>query len=182
VLERSLWTYETSAAGGLNIGALSMSGGQVILKNPRGELHRFRYHGFGPGLGMGARAAKSIRLPDLKFPKGQSGSASGSTTDFPGRGWIYRAKPSELTPHDFEGITLYADASAGFLIAEGLTGLIVGLSEKAFIPLIFSPALFSHAISASAKALVLLQGQSEGLIDGAGVGLMIGQLTYVGPY
>jgi hypothetical protein len=179
--KRSLWRYETSSAGGLTIGPLSVSGGQIILKSPQGELHAFRYHGFGPDLGIGTRAPQGIRLPDMKFPKGQAGSASGSTTDFPSSGWIYRSKSSELTPHDFEGITLYADASAGFLIAEGVTALIVGISEKALVPWIFSPGLFSNAVFASAKGLVVLQGQSEGLIDGAGVSFMVGQLSYVGP-
>ncbi|MDR5825532.1 MULTISPECIES: hypothetical protein [unclassified Caballeronia] len=41
--------------------------------------------------------------------------------------------------------------------------------------------LFSHAIAASAKSFVLLQGQSEGLIDGGGIGFMVDHVSCEGP-
>jgi hypothetical protein len=180
MLKRSLWSYETSSAVGASIGPLSVSGGQIFLKDPQGEVHAFKYHGFGPGLGGGRRVPESIRLPDLRLSKGRTGSASGSTTDFPGKGLVYRFNQAELTPRDFEGFTLYADTSAGLLIAEGITGLVVGISERALVPWIMSPGLFSHAVSNTAKGLVVLQGQSEGLIDGVSAGLMVGHVSYVG--
>jgi hypothetical protein len=181
MLNRSLWTCETSSGAGGSIGDLALSSGQIILKSPEGDLHAYRYRGFGPGLGYSKRVPKEIQLPDLKLPRGKTGSATGSTTDFPGKGWVYRLHKPELKPRDFEGYTLYADAIAGFLIAQGVTGLLVGISEKALVPWIFSPGLLAHAITASAKSVVILRGQSEGLIDGGGIGFMVGHVSYEGP-
>lgn len=181
MLEESLWSYETSGAVGGAFGDLALSSGRFILKSPEGDLHAYRYRGFGPGLGYSKRVPEQIRLPDLKLPRGKTGSATGSTTDFPGRGWVFRLHKPELKPHDFEGFTLLADASAGFLIAQGVTGLLVGISEKALVPWIFAPGIFAHAITASAKSVVILRGQSEGLIDGGGIGFMVGHVSYEGP-
>ncbi|MDR5784237.1 hypothetical protein QCE63_32965 [Caballeronia sp. LZ065] len=156
MLKESLWSYETSGAVGGTFGDLALSSGPFILKSPEGIFHAYRYRGFGPGLGVTRRVPEQIRLPDLKLPRGKTGSATGSTADFPGRGWVFRLHKPELKPRDFEGFTLFADASAGLLIAEGVTGLIVGISEKALVPWIFAPGLFAHAIAASAKSFVLL--------------------------
>ncbi|MDR5761548.1 hypothetical protein [Caballeronia sp. LZ035] len=180
MLEESLWSYETSGAGGGTFGDLALSSGRFILKSPEGVFHAYRYRGFGPGLGITRRVPEPIPLADLKLPRGKTGSATGSTTDFPGRGWVYRLHKPEFKLRDFESYTLYADASAGFLIAQGVTGLIVGISEKALVPWIFAPGLSAHAITASEKSVVILRGRSEGLIDGVGFGLFVGHVLYMG--
>ncbi|SAK54368.1 hypothetical protein AWB80_01978 [Caballeronia pedi] len=182
MIERSKWTYETAASGGASIGELMLSGGSFILKDPTQTLHRFRYAGLGAGVGWGARVPKSIRLPDFNLPRsGTSLSASGATTDYPGRGWVYRCRKPELKPSDFAGMTIYVDAGAGLLVAESFSGFIAGIDQRAMIPWMFNPGLFANAIGASARALVGLRGMSEGLIDGVGLGFMLGSITYTGP-
>jgi len=184
MIEKSLWAYETAASGGASIGELMLSGGKIILKAPDNTLHSYRYAGMGVGVGMNFRVPKNLRLPDIVIPRsrGTTLSASGSTTDFQGGGVIYRMHESELKPGDFAGMTMYVDASAGLLVSEGVSGFITGIDEKAMIPWLFNPALFANVISASAKAFMVLRGMGEGLVDGAGMGLMLGSITYTGPY
>lgn len=183
MIEQSHWTYETAASGGGSIGNLMLSGGRFVLNAPDKKQHEFRYAGIGAGVNMGARAPKSLRLPDLKLPRTHTTlSGSGATTDFQGGGQVFRFRKPELKPGDFAGMTIYVDASGGLLVMEGISGLITGIDANAMIPWLFNPGLFAHAIGASAKAFVLLRGMGEGLIDGIGAGVMLGTITYEGPY
>ncbi|MDR5762536.1 hypothetical protein [Caballeronia sp. LZ035] len=182
MLEPSQWTYETAGAGGVSIGKLLVSGGKFILRNPEGRFHAFNYAGIGMNMGSIRLLPKNLGLPDLVLPRSKTQmGASGATTDFPGRGVVYRFHERELVPNDFTGISAYIEVGAGVLMAGAATGFITGLSRHALIPWLLNPGLFSHAILANLHALIVLGGASEGLLDTMGGGIMCGAISDEGP-
>ncbi|BBU31281.1 hypothetical protein BTHE68_50150 [Burkholderia sp. THE68] len=182
MIKSSQWEYETAGSAAASIGDLLLSGGKFILKDPAHKLHAFEYAGFGAGVGLSTRMPKSLRLPDIRLPRKGTVSGSGATTDFQGRGFVYRFREPELKPEDFAGMTIYVDASAGLLVTENISGFIAGIDQRAMIPWMFNPGLFASALGASAKAFVLLRGMGEGLVDAIGGGVMLGSINYKGPY
>jgi hypothetical protein len=180
MIEKSGWKYETSASGGIAIGDVLASSGKFVLESPDGELHAFSYAGL--GMGFGWRLSEKLRLPDLVLPKSKTViSGSGATTDFFGRGAVFRFRKEELSPNDLTGITLYVDGGAGVLVAGSGTGLLIGIKKQALVPWIVNPGLFANVMVSSAHAFVRMLGLSEGLIDSANVGLMWGMTRYDGP-
>ncbi|MDR5783635.1 hypothetical protein QCE63_29920 [Caballeronia sp. LZ065] len=166
MIEKSEWKYETSASGGLAMGDILASGGKFVLESPDRKLHAVNYAGV--GLGFGWRMPEKARLPDLVLPRSKAVvSGTGATTDFLGRGAVFRFRKEELLPSDFTGITLYVDLGAGLLVAGGGTGLLIGVKEHALIPRVVNPGLFANAMVSSAHVFVRMPGMSEGLIDGA---------------
>jgi hypothetical protein len=178
MIEASRWTYETAGAGAVSLGKLLVSGGKLILKNPEGRLHAFKYAGIGVNIGSVRLLPRKLGLPDLMLPRSKAQiGASGATTDFSGNGVVYRFHKRELVPNDFAGIAVYVEVGAGVLMAGAATGFVTGLNKHALIPWMLNPGLFSHVVLANLHALILIGGASEGLIDTLGGGIMCGAIS-----
>ena len=178
----SKWTYNTGASVGASIGTFSASKGMLVLYAPSGTPKRFNFSTF--GMVIGARLPKSIRLPDIALPRGHGITASGSTTDFWADGIVllHPAFPgSELSTNDFCGGTFSANLEGGLLIAKGYTAMHVGIPVQMILASSFNPALAGLAAN-SAKAIILMKGISEGLVDGISLSSSIGAISYDGDY
>jgi hypothetical protein len=177
MIHESKWAYGTAGSATLSINTLTLAQGKLILSDPKGQTHAYRYSG--AGAGMGWRVPKSLRLPDIRLPRTRDATitGSGASTDFAGEGVIYRFTERELVPSDFLGLTIYVDFSAGLLVTHGRTGMLVGLDQRILIPWLFNPALFSSAILGTAKALIGMSGIGEGMVDGIGASLMLGRIV-----
>jgi len=157
----------------------------LVLSDPQEQMHEFSYRNGGVGM-AGIRLPSRFRLPDIKLPnfitKNGTIAGTGATRDFDGGGVIYRLRDKELKPEDFSGMTLWLDGSAGLLVAGGGSIFVAGLDQRLLVPWLFNPGIFGNLLFARATALVILGGDSEGLIDGASFGLMIGHISYHGGY
>lgn len=87
----------------------------------------------------------------------------------------------ELTISDFCGGACTADFGAGVLIAKSYTAMHVGTPTPIIQAATFNPAFAGLAIN-SAKAIILMKGISEGLIDAVSGSSSIGAITYGGNY
>jgi hypothetical protein len=182
----SRWTYDTSAGGGVGVGPVSVSRGMFVLDDPSDRKYKYRYETGGLGLGSGLRLPSRLQLPEIKLPrfisKDGTITGTGATTDFFGRGVIYRFKEKELEANDFAGMTLSLEVSAGVLVAAAGTLFLTGLNIKMIAAWIFNPGLFTNALFSTATSMILMGGASEGLIDGISLQPMIGSISYEGPY
>lgn len=186
IVRNSDWTYNTGATAGGGIGPLAFSGGDIVLDDPKGQSFTFSYRGMGLGFTL-ARLPKSSRLPDLKLPKyvfkNKSLTGSVGTKDFFGRGWVGLLPPyqlEELKPEHFNGGTIYIDASVGVLVAGGASLLLCGIPKAALTALVLNPGLFARLATNCARVAILIAGESAGLVDSLGYGLMIGGMQFKG--
>ncbi|GGD91770.1 hypothetical protein [Caballeronia grimmiae] len=180
----SEWKFGTSATGGGGIGTVLLSGGLIVLADPKETLHAFHYGGF--GFGISKRLPERIRLPDLRLRRRAGGtvlSGTGGTTQFDSYGVVYSLiEERELIANDFTGGVIYAEVSAGALFAVGGSCLFVGIDQKVMMLATLNPGLFARFLLRNAKAMIVVVGDSEGLIDGIGGGAMLGAMTYEGPF
>jgi hypothetical protein len=185
MLHLSEWEYNTAASGGMSFGPVLISGGMFVLNDSQKRPFKFTYKGFGFGLAS-KRLPAPVRLPDIALPgsifKGGTIAGTGATTGFDGDGLIFRKGNREPEPEEFAGITMYAEAGGGVLIAQGVTLFLTGIREEAFVPYLMAPALISRFVFKEASSVVMLYGASEGLVDGASASLMLGTISYEGPY
>jgi hypothetical protein len=182
----SKWTYNTAASGSISIGYLTASRGFIVLDDPAGTSHRFNVASM--GFGYGKRVASKAQLPDVPLPatlfNGNTLGGGGATSDFSGNGFVAMTPAflgSELKPNDFVGATNQLDAGAGLLVAYGFTFVFSGIPQSLMLGAIANPA-FMHGALNSAKALIVMRGMSEGLIDGGSFSSSVGMLTYQGTY
>jgi hypothetical protein len=183
---RSSWKYETGASQSASIGLLSGTRGMIVLSTPDGTKHRF--NAANAGIGFGLRAPEKIQLPDIALPraifKGNTITGGGSTTDFDGNGWVWKTPAfhrEELTINDFCGATNSFDGAAGLLVGYGVSLLFVGIPQVMMMAGILNAAFIGIA-TRQAKALIIMRGITEGLIDGLSVFSTFGGLSYAGQY
>ena len=186
-LRRSAWQYNTGAGGSVSVGPLSASRGLIALDDPSGKPKRFDIATFGIGWNVMRLPAK-LRLPDIPLPravfKGNSLAGSGSSSDFIATGWVYinhTFTGNELKESDFEGGACSIEMGGGVLVAGSITAMYVGIPVQLMMAAIANP-MFSRLALNAAKAVVILLGVSEGLMDGIGATASVGALTYRGDY
>ncbi|BCQ23427.1 hypothetical protein NK8_15560 [Caballeronia sp. NK8] len=180
----SKWKCKTGAAYGANVGPMLFSGGDVTFRAPGGQQWAFSYRGLGSGVEF-ARLPTSLRLPQIQLPKFvlKSGSLSGTlaTADFFGRGGVWMMpgfNGKELADTDFEGPALYMDVSAGVLVSAGCSLILCGgFDIESMVAALMHRKWFIFDI---AHALIILVGESAGLVDGAGAGFMMGNMSNKG--
>jgi hypothetical protein len=181
---KSSWSFNTSAGAGIGLGPFSISRGMLVLNEPDGkEFRQFKYSTFGMGL-KSFRLPERFQLPGIPLPRGHELSGSASTTDFWSDGIIFMNQTfhgRELTLQDFSGGVFVEDAGGGVLIARHYTLMHVGVPNALMLASFANPAFLAVALNA-AKAIIIMEGVSEGLIDGAGITSSIGMLTYEGRY
>lgn len=183
-LRKSSWTFDTSASGSNGFGPFLVSGGLIVLDDPKGDRQKFKY----AGLGMGASIPlpkllhQKLTLPKIAF-RGQEIAGTGSTTDFPSKGAVFEtaACNGDLTPGKLEGGVIYFDASVGLLYGKGVTVMLCGISPELLEMAIMMQPAMTLAIN-TAPAVILVRGVSEGLQEGLSVGLTLGQIQWQGPY
>ena len=113
-IRKSKWVFDTSATYEFGLGLLSTSGGKMVLNDPQGHSHNFRYSGFGLGA---SSAISKIKLPPLPVLN-RIVSVTGSTENFHSRGWLYMTDSfsgDELARSDIQGGAIYLDCGAGLL-------------------------------------------------------------------
>lgn len=167
---------------GASIGLFAGARGMLVLNDPSRVPKRFNFTTL--GMGVGARVPKSIQLPGIPLPMRQSLSGSGSTTDFWASGIVFMHpsfKGGELKTSDFCGGAFTADFSFGLLIAKGCTATHVGVPMPMMLAAPFNPA-FATLAANSAKAVILMKGVSEGLIDGHSLSSSMGTISFDGDY
>ncbi len=157
-----------------------------VLNDPSKHPFKYDYHVGGFPLGPGLRLPSRFQLPELGLPrfisKDGTLAGTGATSDFDGGGKIFRFTEKELEPSDFVGLTLSLDFSGGVLVAGGITSYLAGLHQLMVTAWLFNPGLFANALFRSAKALVVMVGVSEGLVDGINATPMMGSISQQGPY
>lgn len=179
-LRESKWDFDASATGGFGMGLLSASGWKIVINDPWKQAHEFLYSGFGLTI-------LNIPIPRIKIPPlpilNREASGFGSTENFASKGYLYMTDSfhgEELAKSDIQGGTIYLDAGAGLLAGYGLSVMLLGINSSFLIPWFVNPGIFANLASnaiRSAPALLIMHGQSEGLIASVGgAGAMIGHL------
>ena len=162
-IRKSKWVFDTSATYEFGLGLLSTSGGKIVINDPQGESHNFRYSGF--GLGVSAAISK-IKLPPLPALN-RTVSVTGSTENFDSRGWLYMTDSfpgDELARSDIQGGAIYLDCGAGLLAGYGGTFMFLGINVALLTPWLVNPGLFANLASnviKSAPAFLFMHGVSE---------------------
>jgi hypothetical protein len=187
LLRRSEWTYKTGATGAGGFGPILFSGGNIILDDPARTMYEFAYRGVGMGQTF-ARLPEQLQLPDLRLPsfimRHGAVVGSGATTDYFGGGSVQimpGCPRKELRPDDFNGATVYIDASAGVLVAGGVSVLLCGINQYAVLAAIANPGLFIRPAINTARAALLIYGASEGLVDSVSAAFMFGGMALQRP-
>lgn len=181
---KSDWNFNTSASAGVGLGPFSLSRGMIVMDEPGGrESRMFAYSTFGMGL-KSYRLPKHFQVPGIPLPKGHELSGAASTTDFWSDGVVYMNQNfngRELTLEDFTGGAFVQDFGGGVLVAENYTILHVDIPQALMLASFTNPIFLSLSMNI-AKAIILMKGVSEGLIDGVGVTSAVGLLNYQGQY
>ena len=177
-LIESKWTYDAAATGSIGIGLSTASRGKVDLKDPGNKIHEFSYSGFGIGF--------SVHLPGIKIPPipiiNKEISATGAAKSFSGRGYMFMTsafRGKELSKSDIQGATIHVDAGFGLLAGYGGSLMFLGIHTALLVPWFINPGLGANVARKaiqSAPAVLLMHGQTEGLIASLGAGLLVGHL------
>jgi hypothetical protein len=74
IIRRSEWSFITSGTGGVGLSVVAVSGGTVVLSDPREREQRFRYGAAGVGWSFGIRKIPTIGRLDTRRvdPRGLS--------------------------------------------------------------------------------------------------------------
>ncbi|MDR5762568.1 hypothetical protein [Caballeronia sp. LZ035] len=177
--KKSRWRYNTGASVAGALGPLSAARGILLLDDPANLSHRFSFSTFGISL-LSLRIPKQFQLPDLPLPKRRGLTGSGSTTDFWGEGVVFKNdsfQGEELSATDFRGGAFIAELGGGLLIAKAYTVMHMGIPEALMLACAACPALVGMA-ARNAKAMIVMKGISEGLIDGVGLSSSIGFVSH----
>lgn len=177
-LRQSGWAYETAANGGLGVGFVVASGGNILLRDPGGSVQSFWYGGVGAGLSVG------LRIP--RFPKvqlrGEAVSGAGAAYAFPSTGSVFMTpqfRGQELARGDLQGCTMYIDGAAGLVVGGGGSAMLLGMNPAVVaMALAAGPAqaIAMRAAQDTAKAVLFMAGVTAGLQAGAGVAGLLGYM------
>ncbi len=171
----SSWKFVTFGSGGISVGFVAGSGGQVVLEDPSGANHTFTYGGVGAGLSAGLKIPKlgKIQIPTKKGPAtGAVGPFS-----FPSTGSVFVADDlsgGELKKSDIQGLCMFGEVGGGLIAGASATGMFVGLDPLKLALLIGVPGFGAQLFLNSAKGMVLMAGVN------AGVQAQIGGAVYLG--
>ena len=186
-LRKSGWKYSTGAGGGASIEFVMASGGDIILTTPDERAQSFYYGGVGVGLGVGLKLPRvklpKFTIPEIKVPKlaGRNVGGAGSTFDFPSGGLVFMTsafRGEELSRSDLQGATVYLDGSAGAVVSQAGTVMLLGINSAKLAFGLTSPSRIWMAEEAifQAPALLYMHGRSAGLQAGFGAGVFIGYM------
>lgn len=179
-LRTSKWIYNNAATGGIGTGLLAASGGTINFTDPDNKNQDFAYAGFGIGI-------FSIDIPKVKIPDipilNRAITGTGAAKSFDGGGLLYMTQSfhgHELSKSDLQGATVYLDAGTGILAGYGASAMLLGINTTFLAPWLVNPGLGANLAANAMKqapAVLLLYGQSEGLIASiGGLNAMLGYL------
>lgn len=183
----SKWSFNTSATGGAGLDLLMASGGEIVLNDPDQQPHSLHYGGMGAGFGFGARIPRirlpRMTLPEISLPKigGRDVGGSVASKNFTSHGFVYMTDAfhgSELRLPDFQGASVYIDASVGLFAGEGATLMLLGINPALLLMSIVNPGLSGLAGNPlrHAPAALVMYGQTAALQAGFGAGLLVGMV------
>lgn len=152
-LRESKWIFQGCSGGGLSLGVIAASKGQLNFLNPSGKKVSFKYLGAGLGVGAGLKSLKQS-LPNV------SGSIAPSAYWSDGRLYMLPGfHGNELTEDDLSGMCEFIDL--GVSLGSGVSGTVFHLGYDA-------------KLVGNYKASLFVGSQNTGL--GAGASYYIGSL------
>lgn len=158
----SAWKFNTFGSGGLSLGFVSVSGGEVILNDPTGKATTFYYGGGGVGISLGLKIPKlgKVKIGPLK---GVSGSAG--PTAFPSTGTLLitdNFAGNEFTQSDIQGVCMFVEAGGGLIAGGSGTVMLLDLNPL-YIPLALVSSYGAQLLTNSAKGILLMAGANVGI-------------------
>jgi hypothetical protein len=171
IKKESAWKFNTFGSGGLSVGFVAVSGGQVVLDDPSGNATTFTYGGAGGGLSAGLKIPKIGKI-QIKTPKGPA-TGSGGPMAFPSTGALYITdafKGDELSTSDIQGLCAFVEVGGGIIGGGSGVAMLLDLNGwwLAGIPTTV-PLLLG-----SASAMLLMAGLN------VGVQAQVGGAAYLG--
>lgn len=169
-LRKSSWKFSTAGNFGLNIDIFAVSGGQLILLDPKGKKVKFYYGGGGVGVGFGVTLPKIGKVEIKHLGKSIAGTVGPES--FPNHGEIFVTnffKGSHLGAKDFEGACLFIDGGVGMAAGLSVTLMYVGIDPSKLAIAMKSPLLSIAMLTAEPNAVIYIRGRNVGLQFGAGI-------------
>jgi hypothetical protein len=180
ISRQSKWTFITAGNAGINIDIFAVSGGQIVLSDPKNKVVRFNYGGAGAGIGLGFKLPKVGKIEFRPKPLGKAISGAVGPESFPNHGIVYITeffKGAELAQSDISGACMFIDGGAGLVAGYSTTIMLLGIDPTVLVANLALPLLDIVAVRARPNAVLLIRGPNVGLQFGAGVA---GFLGYVG--
>ncbi|MGI4796211.1 MAG: hypothetical protein ACRYG8_19570 [Janthinobacterium lividum] len=186
ITDKSAWTFDTSATGGIGVEFVALQGGAIWLKDPAQASVRLRMVAVGAGLTYGLKLPKLGKLPPLKLGGKQVGGALGPKF-FPSAGMIWKTAAcsrQELVHDDFCGPVVFIEGGGALVAVAGAVDLmLLGFDKLAYAESVASAGmlpgleslLMDRALS-TVKAVMLCGGVSATYGASVGVALMTGAI------
>lgn len=177
------WRFETSAGSGIGLGVFGLEKGAFFLKNAIGRIERFDYEALGICVGSGQKLA-SIPKVQLNLSKTLAATGTGATSSMFSAGKVIvtnNCKTADLTPADFLGLCVFAEAYAGYGVGGSIYVMYFGI-PAAKMPLAVASGYFGAlplGMLYAAKGVLLMGGQNYGLQSGLLFGGFLGSV-YIG--
>lgn len=135
ITDKSAWTFDTSATGGVGLEFIAVQGGSIWLKDPRQASVRLRMLAAGAGLTYGLKLPKIGRLPSPKIGGKAVGGAIGPKF-FPSAGLIWKTaacRGQDLVHDDFCGPVVFIEGGASLVAVAGAVDLmLLGFDKMAY--------------------------------------------------
>ena len=183
IIRRSEWSFITSGTGGVGLSVVAVSGGTVVLSDPREREQRFRYGAAGVGWSFGIRKIPTIGRLDTRRidPRGLSDRFSGNVAPpaFWNHGAVWLLNGSngnELTADDFAGACVAYDAGTGLIAGYSGAVMLVGINPVALAAAVAGPVGQILGPRIDPKAAILSRGWNVGPQASAGI---TGQVGYM---
>ncbi|HLK65394.1 MAG TPA: hypothetical protein VKU19_18270 [Bryobacteraceae bacterium] len=125
IKRKSKWRFKTSSSGGIDIGFVGVSAGNVTLISPQGQETKFHYSGVGGGASVGITLAQG----QFKLPV----SANFAAEAFPSAGqlFILHTYPGqELRRSDITGGCVIGEISGNSIVGGSATAMLLGMQQK----------------------------------------------------
>lgn len=173
IKKESAWKFNTFGSGGLSVGFVAVSGGQVVLNDPSGTATTFTYGGAGGGLSAGLKIPKIGKL-QIKTPKGGATGSAGPFA-FPSTGALYITDAfggDELAKGDIQGLCAFVEVGGGIIGGGSGIAMLLDLNGwwLAGIPAT-APLLLG-----SASAVLLMAGLNVGVQAQVGGSAFLGYI------
>ena len=159
---------------------LALTGGEIELDDPKGDLVKLRYGSAGVGLGFGFKLPKVGKLEIKPERLGKVVTGTVAPTFAPNTGQLYMTdffKGDELTKDDLRGICLIVDGGGGLIVGYSVTVMLLGIDPARFAAQVTSPILSLFVGQAEPKAAMLIRGWNAGVQGGGSIAGYIGYMS-----
>lgn len=177
IKKTSAWSFNTFGSGGLSLGLISVSGGEIVLNDPAGAATTFYYGGGGGGVSLGLKLPK-IGKVQIETSKGAVTGSAGPTA-FPSTGQLYitdNFSAAEFTKSDIQGVCAFAEVGGGIIGGGSGIAMFIGVNPLN-VPLAISiPGWGAKKLLNSARGLLLMAGANAGIQAQIGGAIYLGYL------